>query len=195
MDWPSDPLARLLNGRFTDGDPTQGILPSIDLAGHQNAVTLELINLITALEGTPNEAVTDQLATLVPAAIDAAIETTRSLSDDVEQRHAAAPQNVEYVNQLTLTPIYDGFLYMTAVMNIGRELDSTGIDHRISIQVDNGAESNLRGDTTFLSQTHVRKILVSADETVVLRQKVTNFSATPVFVGMYLAYLYAPATS
>lgn len=192
MDWPSDQNVGLVNGKFTDGDPLQSIPPSLDLAAHQNAITEEIINAITSLGGNPTEAQTDQLGSLIVSSIAQAIATTRPISEDISQRVAAMSQNVEHVNQLNFTPAYDGYLYLTAVMNIGNVAAHPGIDHRITVNVNNTGESDIRGDTTLLSQTHVKRVIVTANDPIVFKQKVTNFTATPLFVGMYLAYLYIP---
>ena len=59
----SDAGAKLYNGKFTDGIPSQNVDPSLDKAAHMNAVYDEIINAITALGETPTENVNDQLKT------------------------------------------------------------------------------------------------------------------------------------
>lgn len=62
MDYPvSDPGSQLHNGRLTDGDSAQGVDPSIDKSAHMNAVYDELLNLITGMGITPDEAEFNQV--------------------------------------------------------------------------------------------------------------------------------------
>ena len=66
MDYPkTDANARLHNDKFTDGDPVNGVPASRDSAAHQNMVFDEIINAITAGGETPDEAKSDQLATVI----------------------------------------------------------------------------------------------------------------------------------
>ena len=62
MDYPSDPDVNLYQGKFDDGDANQGRAASRDKAGHYNAITTELLNLIIAGGLVPNEATLDQVA-------------------------------------------------------------------------------------------------------------------------------------
>lgn len=63
MQYPlSDPGSRLSGGKFTSGNPTLGVLASIDKAEHMNAVYDEIIAAIVALGGAPTEGVNNQLA-------------------------------------------------------------------------------------------------------------------------------------
>lgn len=63
MDYPkSIPGVGLAGGRFTDGDPANGILPSLDPAAWANAVTDEILNAIRGAGLEPNETNVDQLA-------------------------------------------------------------------------------------------------------------------------------------
>jgi microcystin-dependent protein len=66
MDYPvSDSNARLVGGKFTDGDPVAGVPPSKNSAAYQNAVYDELLNVIAGGDVTPNEATFDQLFTAI----------------------------------------------------------------------------------------------------------------------------------
>ncbi len=84
MDHPiSDPGSRLHNGRFTDGDSAQGILPSIDKAEHMNAVYDEIKSVITAGGLTPNETKFDQLLKAIQTlGVPAGVITLWSGADD-----------------------------------------------------------------------------------------------------------------
>ncbi len=63
MDYPiSDASARLLNGKFTDGDPVGGVPASKDSANYQNMVFDELLNVISSAGLTPDEADMTQLS-------------------------------------------------------------------------------------------------------------------------------------
>lgn len=69
MDFPkSDASSRLHNNRFTDGDPSQGIPPSVDKAAHMNAVYYEVINFLVSVGLTPQESDLGQLAEAVSIA-------------------------------------------------------------------------------------------------------------------------------
>jgi microcystin-dependent protein len=66
MDYPlSDSNARLVGGKFTDGDPVNAVPPSKNSAEYQNAVYDELLNVIAGGDVTPNEATFDQLFTAI----------------------------------------------------------------------------------------------------------------------------------
>jgi microcystin-dependent protein len=73
MDYPkSDPTARLHNGKFTDGDPINGILASRDSADYQNMVFDELINVISQAGLQPDEGSVTQVAAAIAAMITSA---------------------------------------------------------------------------------------------------------------------------
>lgn len=56
MDYPkSDPRVGLHNGKFTDGLADGTIKPSLDTAAHDNAMTDEILNVITAADLIPDE--------------------------------------------------------------------------------------------------------------------------------------------
>jgi len=61
MKYPSDPNVGLVNGKFSDGDPANGIAASRDPAAHLNAITDELLAAITNSGLTASEADTTQL--------------------------------------------------------------------------------------------------------------------------------------
>ncbi|WP_410498153.1 hypothetical protein [Chitinibacter sp. S2-10] len=63
MDFPKSLAAALylLAGRFTDGDPINGVPASIDPASHMNAVTDELLNVIAGFGLVPDETKFDQV--------------------------------------------------------------------------------------------------------------------------------------
>lgn len=70
MDYPkSDPTARLLSDKFTDGDPVNGIPASRDSADYQNMVFDELINVISQAGLEPDEGDLTQLAAAVVALV------------------------------------------------------------------------------------------------------------------------------
>ncbi|SIS87740.1 phage tail protein [Neptunomonas antarctica] len=97
MDYPkTDVSARLLNDKFTDGDPVGGIPASRDSADYQNMVFDELINLIEGAGLTPSE--DDQ--TLVLQAVQA-LSATRALGEPFYHSGETPPVGaMEYVGQL-----------------------------------------------------------------------------------------------
>ena len=85
MKYPvSDSAVLLHNGKFTDGDPTQGIPPSLDRAKEMNAVYDEIIAVIEDEGLTPDEAVLTQLRDAINSKISAAVgseATARATAD------------------------------------------------------------------------------------------------------------------
>ena len=74
MDYPvSDPSANLHAGKFSDGDPALGILPSTDKARDMNAAYDELLNLIRDGGLEPDETRFDQVKSAIHNLIAAAV--------------------------------------------------------------------------------------------------------------------------
>lgn len=70
MDYPvSNPAVGLVGGKFTDGNPAGGISASLDPSSWANSVTDELLNVIEATGGVPNEAVLTQVATAIQSGL------------------------------------------------------------------------------------------------------------------------------
>ena len=94
MKYPvSDSAVMLHNGKFTDGDPTQGIPPSLDRAKEMNAVYDEIIAVIEDEGLTPDEAVLTQLRDAINAKISAEANARSSadssLQDDIDAEASA----------------------------------------------------------------------------------------------------------
>ncbi len=110
MDYPkSDPSAGLLNDKFTDGDPVNGLPASKDSAAYQNMVFDSLIELIIGAGLVPDEAKTDLIfkavqamsnknASLTEAGI---AQLSNSLSSD-SQTKAATSLAVKNLNDALL---------------------------------------------------------------------------------------------
>lgn len=66
MDYPNSvPNVNLLNGKFTDGNPSAGVPASLDPSEWANLVTDELLNVLAAAGIAPSEAINNQLATAI----------------------------------------------------------------------------------------------------------------------------------
>ncbi|WP_288843899.1 hypothetical protein [uncultured Deefgea sp.] len=61
MKYPSSPEVGLVGGKFSDGDPLNGVPASLDPAEHMNAITDELLAVITACGLVPSESDVTQL--------------------------------------------------------------------------------------------------------------------------------------
>lgn len=70
MDYPSDPTIGLVDGKFSQGDPAQGIPASQDSADWANAVTDEILALISGAGLTPDEENLTQVFQAVQTMID-----------------------------------------------------------------------------------------------------------------------------
>ncbi len=69
MKYPvSVPGVGLVGGKFSDGDPAQGIAASLDPSSHTNAITDEIINVIVAGGLTPDEFDLTQLLKAIQSA-------------------------------------------------------------------------------------------------------------------------------
>lgn len=81
MKYPqSVPGVGLVGGKFSDGDPAQGIPASLDPAQWANQVTDELLAVIAAAGLTPSEVDSTQLLQALPAALASRPEMARSLA-------------------------------------------------------------------------------------------------------------------
>lgn len=69
MKYPENPDVQLYQGKFHDGDPSQGIPASRWPAAHANAITDELIEVITYFGLTPSEGGLTQLRQAIQVAI------------------------------------------------------------------------------------------------------------------------------
>ena len=70
MDYPvSVAGVNLLNGKFTDGNPSGGVPASLDPSEWSNLVTDEMLNVITAAGLTPNETSNNQLAIAIQSGL------------------------------------------------------------------------------------------------------------------------------
>lgn len=66
MDYPiSVPNVNLLNGKFTDGNPSAGIPASLDPSEWANLVTDEILNVLEAADILPSENANNQLAVAI----------------------------------------------------------------------------------------------------------------------------------
>lgn len=78
MDYPkSDSSVGLINGKFSDGNPSAGVPASRDPARHMNAVTDEVLHVITSAGLTPAENNLTQLLEAIArlAAAEAVLDT------------------------------------------------------------------------------------------------------------------------
>ena len=73
MDYPSDPNVLLDGGKFTDGDPLTATPASLDPASHMNAITDELLEVISDAGLVPDETTLTQLRAAIDAKILAAL--------------------------------------------------------------------------------------------------------------------------
>ncbi|KAK3606834.1 hypothetical protein CHS0354_018428 [Potamilus streckersoni] len=92
MNYPSDTSAGLHNGKFTGGDPNTGLPPSRLSADWMNAVSDELIAVITQFGGTPQENDRSQVSSVLRSA-DTALRTLIDNAVPVGSVfHIAAPE-------------------------------------------------------------------------------------------------------
>lgn len=83
MDYPkTQPGVGLLNGKFTDGNPATGLMPSRDPASWANSVTDELLNVIRAAGFEPDEARADQLLQAFQQLVDGGVANAGYLAAD-----------------------------------------------------------------------------------------------------------------
>jgi hypothetical protein len=81
MDYPKTvPNVGLVAGKFSDGNPGQGVPASLDPAAWANAVTDELLAVIVAGGLTPSEGVFNQLLQALPNALASRPEMGRLLT-------------------------------------------------------------------------------------------------------------------
>ncbi|TJZ78799.1 hypothetical protein [Chitiniphilus eburneus] len=126
MDYPhSVPDVGLLDGKFTDGDPLTGLLPSLDPSSWANGVTDELLNVIEAAGLTPTEGLSNQFLqalrrTGVFATQAQFDNSTAAATTAFVQRALGNYANVfSYVPAQTLTGAHVGtFIQFTPTTNI-----------------------------------------------------------------------------
>ncbi|HWH86366.1 MAG TPA: phage tail protein, partial [Pseudomonas sp.] len=83
MDYPfSEASVGLLNGKFTDGNPVAGIMPSRVTDSWANALTDELLNTIRAAGLTPDEFKYDQLLQAIQLLVNGGVTNLKCLLAD-----------------------------------------------------------------------------------------------------------------
>jgi len=145
VDYFSDPALRLHNGKFTDGDPAQGISPSFDPARFNNAVFDELLALITAGGLTPAENnltqvrqavinIVDDMSDSLRGGVSSAGDNLAKLLALINLRYTSAQSDARYL--LETNNLADLTNDATARNNLG-VYSTTQTDQAISTAVNN----------------------------------------------------------
>ena len=100
-----DGNAILYNGEYHDGDPSQGIPASLVTAKWMNAVTQELLAILTAASITPDINDNDQVVTgiqsLIQAAINSVINAAPGALDTLDELAAALGDDANFATTMT----------------------------------------------------------------------------------------------
>lgn len=142
MDYPvSDSNARLVGGKFTDGDPVNAVPPSKNSAVYQNAIHDELLNVIAGGGLTPDEAQLNQVFLAIQSI--ATSITAQAISDLV----GGAPGALDTLNELAAALADDADYAATITAALATKATTTALSDEATARAsaDTTLQNNING--------------------------------------------------
>lgn len=162
MDYPvSDSNARLVDGKFTDGDPVNAVPPSKNSAVYQNAIHDELLNVISGGGLIPDEAQLNQVLLAIQSI--ATTITANAISDLV----GGAPTALDTLNELAAALADDANYAATITAALATKATTTALSDEATARAsaDTTLQNNINGKAP-TSHTHSSSSITSITSAV-----------------------------